>query len=822
VPKARANKMKLMSNRQLEKKKICSVWAQCTITIIIVLMTSIVISVITARFKREYIFIFGATLISIQLLQARRWIRAALVFSVGIAWGGYYGPLIIFISNIGADSFAEAKNFDIKEAKFWIATLSGSIHPEFNYWKLTIVSIFSILFFGFAKWISLKSSFSKKNSAQIIFAIAATAILITLQQAIYNSLSLFLKNSDSISLIKENFKSDPPKITLDAKKINLVVYIGESTSIMNMGIYGYPRNTTPKLDYISRSDPNLVVFKKVFSTHTHTTPSLLEALSFALNENEKNWPIENRKRLSVGDILVKNGIDTTLFSNQGMTGTWNQASSVVFAKSKRIFSTNSRLMGNNETEAYKPWDHEFLVNSLFGYLSGKHVDNKRIVFLHSYAGHGPYLSNIPEAFRQPVDDLFTRKNSKSVTSNDTNLLMGVDEYDSAIRYVDFSVSEAIRVVKNSQEATILLYFADHGDAAYAGLGHDSSRFIHEMVRVPLLLYFNNAAKNSNVALYEKYKFLSNKENVSTLAQIPSTLLDLLGAQLDGANPAVKTKIIGEETDHPPILLRETAEGASFLNINKIFIKPPIANNKNLIDKSDEATKVFVATTNKVQPTKTCYPRSDTFGRALRGGLVADCLEIDLIVEPNGDLNVYRPPAKSTGFRLIDLIGLASKKNIALWMSGENLNTSKNCLLLYNFLNDAKYNNRILIEFPSGIYKNKAELNSCITGLRSDKYAISYSVPENDLISCSKALAIGRVFELERSCLFLRDDIKSALDSDLFSDFSFDYRGIKAMENIRLARKLRWNTWNVSPESFNEINFGGFGMVILDDSALNNL
>jgi glucan phosphoethanolaminetransferase (alkaline phosphatase superfamily) len=814
--------MKPMSNRQLQKQNIYRTSTQYLIaTIAVVLITIAVISLLTLRYKKEYIFIFGTILFSIQLLHARRWIGAALIFAIGVAWSGYYGPLIVFVSNIGADSFAEAQNFDVKEAKFWIDTLSSSVRPEFNYGKLAVVLFFSILFFYFVKWLSSKFAFLKKYSSLIIFFIAATAILMMLQQAIYSSIFLFLKNSDSILLIRKNFKSEPPKLSLDSKKINLVVYIGESTSIMNMGIYDYPRNTTPKLDYILRSDQNLVVFKKAFSTHTHTTPSLLESLSFSLDDSQRNLPIEKRKRISVADILVKNGIDTTLFSNQGMTGTWNQASSVVFAKSKRNFSTNTRLMGNNETDAYKPWDHEFLVSSLNGYLGSKHAGSKRIVFLHSYAGHGPYLSNIPETFRGPVDDLFTRKKSKSATVNDA-ILLGVDEYDSAIRYIDFSVSEAIRAVRDCQEPTILLYFADHGDAAYVGRGHDSSRFIHEMARVPLLLYFNNAAKNTNVALYEKYKSLASKESVSTLAQIPSTLLDLIGAKLNGVNPVIETKIIGEETDYPPILLRETVEGPSFLNLNKIPPKFPINGKEKLIDKSDDATKIFVATTNKVQSTKNCYGRSDTFGSALRGGLVADCLEIDLTVEQNGDLNVYRPPNENFGFRLIDVIEIASKKNMPIWVNGRNLSAGENCIALYNFLDDLKYNYRTLIEFPSGAYKNKAALNSCVAGLRSNKYAISYSVPEDDLILCSKALASGRFFKSEKSCLSVQDDIQAALDSDLFSDLSFDYIGIKAMQNIGVAKRLRWNARNVSPESYNAINFEGFGMIALGYSDPNNL
>jgi hypothetical protein len=57
---------------------------------------------------------------------------------------------------------------------------------------------------------------------------------------------------------------------------------------------------------------------------------------------------------------------------------------------------------------------------------------------------------------------------------------------------------------------------------------------------------------------------------------------------------------------------------------------------------------------------------------------------------------------------------------------------------------------------------------------------------------------------------------------MFSDFSFDYSGIKALENIGFAKKLRWNTWHVTPRSFDQTTPDRFRMIILNNTDPNTL
>jgi len=72
------------------------------------------------------------------------------------------------------------------------------------------------------------------------------------------------------------------------------------------------RDFTPRLQKIRETDDKLLVFDHVFSTQTHTRPSLLEALSFGVREGEAYLPINRRQRLSLVDVLASNQVRTTL------------------------------------------------------------------------------------------------------------------------------------------------------------------------------------------------------------------------------------------------------------------------------------------------------------------------------------------------------------------------------------------------------------------------------------------------------------------------------------------------------------------------------
>lgn len=758
----------------------------------------------------SYLFYVGTTLISLQYLRQRKWVKAKIVFLAGLLWIAAVNSITGFFGNLGADSFHEAQSFDLKEAQFWLHTfwiqLGFSLHIRtFILYSIIAAGAYFLLrtFFYFFR-------VTEKQYSYLKFSLGSILIVVALYQSFWSAANLFFKNTESFERVARNFENSVPPVTSNTK-LSVLLYIGESTSVMNMGLYGYPRQTTPLLRELERKEKGFMKFENVLSTHTHTSPSLLEALSIEAVVGENLLPIDQRRRVSVVDILDKSGILTELYSNQGATGTWNQASSIIFKNAKRTFSTENRFLGNADYTLDKPWDHHFFMEKIT--QERLNSNSPSLLVFHSYAGHGSYLKNIPSEFRNPVDDYFKGKSVASVVGSIDDL-KSVEEYDSAIRYIDYAVSNSLKTVKESNKPWVFLYLADHGDAVFPNRGHDSSRFIHEMSRVPFVIYFNEAARKVAPELFDKYVGLASKKNVSTLAQLPATLFDLLGVSVS----ANTTPVVGADISPEPIVVRETKEGITAVNLSS----RPFSN--SLIDKTDSATAHFVVSRQYSSGGPAiCYPRSNTIAKALRGSLVTNCLEIDIMVGDDEKVLAYQPPAENTGLTLEDVLSsVKSNEALSFWFDGKNLTSRKTCNGLRSFLAaQGSRKSQVLIEFPSGSHKAKAEIGDCVEQLKTlGPVFPSYYVPTGHAITCSKAISDGKPFAGEPSCRALEEDLSAAKQSNLFTDISFDYGGIKAIESLPFASSFRWSTWHVKASELGAIKASRFRMIILTNDDPN--
>ena len=107
----------------------------------------------------------------------------------------------------------------------------------------------------------------------------------------------------------------------------LVLVIGESTQRGRMSLYGYPRETTPELDALHKSDPNFTVFNNVVTSRPYTIEILQQALTFA---NEKN-PDLYLTQPSLMNMMKQAGYKTFWITNQ-QTMTARNTMLTVFSK----------------------------------------------------------------------------------------------------------------------------------------------------------------------------------------------------------------------------------------------------------------------------------------------------------------------------------------------------------------------------------------------------------------------------------------------------------------------------------------------------------
>lgn len=758
----------------------------------------------------------------------KKWLLSVLSIITLLIWLCFSISLLSWLNTLGADSFAELNLFDPAEGHYYIKNTVNNVDFIIDYTVALYGATLALIFY-YPAHVLIKTNHRRSALILMIFIIinmlAASGYFF-----LSDSLSHFMSNSQPYFNLKKNFSHPTPNFEFSHKNLKLVVYIGESTSIMNMGVYGYPRDTTPYLSQLAKSDQNFLLFKNIFSTHTHTAPSLLEAFSFGLDKNEEFLPIQQRQRISLIDILVKANIPTYLFSTQASTGTYNLANSVAFANAIRVFSEDTRMMSyeylikvQGGLDKRKTADHKFFRAHLKNTLA-KIGKQQGVVLLHSYAGHAKYDNHIPEQYRKPLDTYLKPFNWRAIQGNlDKHLRKAIEAYDSAIRYVDFSVSGSVETVKSHKEPIVFMYFSDHGDSVYTGRYHDSSRFYHEMLRVPFFLYFNEAAKVAYPDLYTQYNALSHQGNIATLAQLASTIVNLLGGE--PVDSELLVPVIGKPTQHPPILVREQHNFNTYLNLNDYDLSPSRIHGldrREIKNYTDNITRIFLASHYNKNNNEICYHRANSLSKILRGRLVSGCMELDIEVNSSGAVEVNHPPAEKVRLTLQHMIDIAQKNDLSLWLDAKNIDVSENCVILSRLLNKATLpKNKIFIEFPSTTPFDNPEIITCAKQLRKNGMKTSYYVPTNLAKECTNHLTQGRAINGNKSCKKLETLINAAHKSEIFSDISFDYSAIDAIEQIHFPLQMHWNTWNVAAKKLHEVDVKRFNRIILYNNDINS-
>ena len=664
-------------------------------------------------------------------------------------------PIIIFLfqflGSIGADSLSEATTFNTAEMYFYAESIITAFSlPSIKRYILfiTAISICSLLVHFF-------NHFFLKSKRIMVFLLLGFSFIGA--YTIYDNLLSELLEYDDLKVNfsnKYNSKGGRPALP---NNIDVIVYIGESTSKQHMSSYGYFRNTTPNINRLM-GDEKLMKYSDVFSTHSHTSSSLLEALSIPKQGVEDLGPetIFQKERITIVELLNNFGVQSHVYSNQSEYGTWNYANSIIFQNAKtKIFNKEGQSLGNvNDRSLFGKYDSLFIDE-----IMPTVITKKGVTFFHSYAGHGDYCENIPNEKRKPVDELLKNLDSKEIYGSLSELIRdNVECYDSAVRYIDSNLMKFINAIENNDSAKALVYFSDHGESVYTGLGHDSSRFQLDMLAVPLLVYLNDSAlkilKSKNVNFDEK-------DSLLTLDYVPYLISKILGVD------------VGEYSGSRYILVRDTLSGKESIDLTSSATKDWLYN--QYLNSSEPLSK------------HSCLHRTNNLGKLNQGRLSFDCLEFDVVVNDNGVAYVDHDYPANSKLTMDILMGTANKNKKSVWIDAKNINSPENCIIVAKNIN--KGDGEVLVEFPSSSLESLDELDQCFTEMNESVDYISYYVPTGELLDCQNGN--------QESCVSLILKLRKVRDSEYFNSLSFDFQGIDFMTSIKPElKKMNYHSWGI--------------------------
>lgn len=250
-----------------------------------------------------------------------------------------------------------------------------------------------------------------------------------------------------------------------------VLVIGETARAHNFALYGYRRDTNPRL---SRQE-SLVAFSRV-TTQSNTTHRSVPMLLTAATATDYNRLYHEKGILAA---FREAGFHTVFLSNQRRNHSiidflGMQADEWVFLKEQKDAADTDR-------------SDEGLVDALDSVLAQGRT--KEFVVLHTYGSHFNYRERYSRewAFFTPDD------RAEAVAENRSCLL---NAYDNTLRFTDHLLHRIISLLQARGGLSAMLYTSDHGENIF---DDDGSLFLHAgqkasryELHVPLLVWTSDS------------------------------------------------------------------------------------------------------------------------------------------------------------------------------------------------------------------------------------------------------------------------------------------------------------------------------------------
>lgn len=222
----------------------------------------------------------------------------------------------------------------------------------------------------------------------------------------------------------------------DGHKDVCVLIIGESARRANFSLYGYERDTNPKLSGDS------VVSLMAESVATYTTAGVKAILDY--KESEKLYePLPN--------YLYRAGVDV-----EWRTSNWGEAPLHIEKYYKK----------GDMAKKYPDKDGRYdgILYEGIGESVRQSKNDKIFIAIHTYTSHGPtYSTNYPKEFEKfaPVT---TQTEMSKVDRKEL-----INGYDNTILYSDYLIHNVIDTLKNMEGVrSCVIFISDHGESLGEG------------------------------------------------------------------------------------------------------------------------------------------------------------------------------------------------------------------------------------------------------------------------------------------------------------------------------------------------------------------
>lgn len=288
----------------------------------------------------------------------------------------------------------------------------------------------------------------------------------------------------------------------------VVFIIGETTRWDHMGLFGYPRDTTPKL----AQETNLVAFKGE-SCDTATKLSL--RCMFVSEGGVEDNPQRTLRAQNVFAVLKQLGFSSDLFAMQSELWFYSNTLADTIAYREQI-GAESRNQG-------KTVDDMLLIDEMSRSLAA-HPAGKHVIILHTKGSHYSYVQRYPREYATWQPECMGVDAPCSAQTL-------INAYDNSVRYVDSFIARVLDQVRDKN--ALVFYAADHGESIGEGSHlHGTPRQMApaEQFRVPLLVWASEGFLKTpeNARSFAALRALAGREATQQHTDLFDSVLGCLG------------------------------------------------------------------------------------------------------------------------------------------------------------------------------------------------------------------------------------------------------------------------------------------------------
>jgi heptose-I-phosphate ethanolaminephosphotransferase len=342
------------------------------------------------------------------------------------------------------------------------------------------------------------------------------------QRQLGNMQALLAKNSalPPLAKLQDQYAGKPG---------TLVLVIGESSTRLHWGLYGYPRDTTPNLE---KMKDQLSIFTRVVSPRASTIEVLEQALTFADRDN----PDAVMTKPSIMNLMKQAGYKTFWITNQ-QTITKRNTMLAYFSQLADVqrYTNNTRYQNSREYDSnvFKPFESALADPA-----------SRKFIVVHLLGTHMKYEYRYPPEF-----DYFKDRTGLPDWLDEPKAQV-VNTYDNAVRYNDYVLATLLKTLQAKGERSMLTFMSDHGEDVYDTpphefVGRNEGNPTLPMFAIPMFVWTSDQWKQDNP---QDIGFALNREY--STAYFEQTWSDLAGLHYTGFDPSkslVNTAFVSRPT-----------------------------------------------------------------------------------------------------------------------------------------------------------------------------------------------------------------------------------------------------------------------------------